>query len=177
MINRGPFFRVNWRKQGLPSVASGPPTALMGFSLSPLPLCIGSSAFAPGGLLPGIYRYDASNCNPPLHIVGLPPDTRSLVVLLEQIGTPIAPRTHWICWDLPPAPVIATGETGGINGRNDFLFSSYTGPCLQGSILPYCFLVYALRNILHLPAGATRFQAERSFSSQVLAKGALYFFA
>ena len=140
-------------------------------------LRISSNAFPEGGLLPSTYTYSAANINPSLCIKGLPRTTRSLLVVLEHRNAPIAPRTHWLCWDLPPLQEIRSGEQRGKLGRNDFLINGYTGPLGQPFSGSFCFIVFALRRALHLPMGASRYQAQRSLAAELLAVGELPFFA
>lgn len=143
---------------------------------NPLLLQISSPAFPNGGFLPMPYRSEGCNCNPPLQIVGLPPVARSLLVILEQQGTPLSSRTHWVCWDLPVHSLIETREQNGTNGRNDFLMEGYTGPFQQKEITSYRFLVHALRYQMHLPTGASRYQVEKLLGASRVAYGELSFF-
>lgn len=173
----GPFSKTKMRGSEIPIIASHNGTHQRYSLPTDVTLQVNSSAFPSNGLLPSVYRFDGHNCNPPLQIKGIPETTRSLLIILEQRDAPVAARTHWICWDIPADRTIAARETRGINGRNDFLHRSYTGPYPQDSLYPFCFVVYALRSKLHLPFGASRHKAEKLLASQLLACGELAFYA
>jgi len=177
MFTMGPFSKTKIRDVALPVASCLDKLQQYSFQSAPVPLQLSSSAFPAGGLLPSLYRYSGYNCNPPLQISGLPTATRSMSVILEQRDAPVAARTHWVCWDLPPVTDIATREIRGTHGRNDFLHHGYTGPYTQDSLCRYYIVVYALRSRLHLPCGASRHQAERLLASQLLACGELDFYA
>lgn len=177
MILNGLFLKAPMRSTSLSVFSSQHLSASLHNPSKTLPLSVSCSLFPAGGLLPYHYRYNASNTNPPLRIKGLPHQARSLLVLLEHRDAPLAARTHWICWDLPPILEIETNEQRGIHGRNDFLINGYTGPLclpLHGS---FCFVVFALRRSLHLPKGASRYAALRLLPAELLAIGELPFYA
>lgn len=177
MILNGLFLKALWRSTSLSVLSSlHAPNSLKDRG-NVLPLAVSCSLFPVGGLLPLIYTHSATNVNPPLHIHGLPAATRSLSIVLEHRNTPIAPRTHWICYDIPPVQVIEPGEWRGKSGRNDFLINGYTGPLGPPYSGTFCFIVYALRRSLHLTVGASRYQVQRSIASELLAFGELPFYA
>ena len=177
MVLAGLFLKAAQRRLLLPSVSSSQHVFCMHDPASTLPLRLSSSAFPAGGLLPFVFRQNASNTNPPLFVRGLPDTTRSLMVMLEHRNAPIAPRTHWVCWDLPPVQEITVGEQRGKQGRNDFLIDGYTGPLGQSVSGSFCFTVFALRRALHLPEGSSCYQAQRLLTSELLAYGELPFYA
>jgi phosphatidylethanolamine-binding protein (PEBP) family uncharacterized protein len=177
MINLGLFMRNNRRGSLWPPLPDATHRNSPAGSMNSLPLCITSVAFPPGGLIPSFYRFSGANCNPPLRIKGLPKQTRSLLVVLEQRDTPIAPRTHWVCWDIPPSHEIVAKEQRGIQGKNDFLHIGYTGPLSQNMPASFCFLVFALRSSIFFREGSFRYQVQRSIASGLLAVGELPFFA
>jgi phosphatidylethanolamine-binding protein (PEBP) family uncharacterized protein len=173
----GPFCAVTRHDRSRIFNADLVTDTVAAFESRPIPLLITSPAFPEGGFLPLPYRSVGCNCNPPLQIVGIPSSARSLLVILEQPGAPLAPRTHWLCWDLPTNSHIQTRAQNGTQGRNDFLHEGYTGPFLQKEIFRFTFLVYALRYQLHLPPGASRYQVEKHIASAQLACGGLSCFA
>jgi len=177
MILPGLFLKVAHRQLSLPLITASSSPAYMYHSERVLPLRLSSRAFPRGGVLPSEYSYAASNNNPPLFIDGLPETARSLMILLEHRNAPITPRTHWICWDIPPLSEIQAGEQRGKQGRNDFLVNGYTGPLGQPFSGSFCFSVFALRRFLHLPVGASRYKAQRLLSTELLAFGELPFYA
>jgi Raf kinase inhibitor-like YbhB/YbcL family protein len=140
-------------------------------------LKIMSNAFVSGGLLPTVFRHDGLNVNPLLRIQYLPHDCRSLAVVMKDADAPVAPRIHWICWDLPPSGWIHLNEMRGVNGLNDFQLPAYTGPCVCNSRHKYFFEVYALDKKLHLPKASPYFKFYKLMPEHLLAAGSILFFS
>ncbi|MEY3590710.1 MAG: hypothetical protein RLZZ466_1231 [Bacteroidota bacterium] len=140
-------------------------------------LTIQSNAFVNGGILPTAYRREGLNVNPLLRINAIPADSRSLAVVLKDADAPVAPRIHWICWDLPPGEWIHPNDTRGTNGLNDFQISTYTGPCICNPRHKYFFHVYALNQKLYLPPSTPHFKFYKLMQAHLLAEGSILFFS
>lgn len=142
-----------------------------------LSLSVQSSAFVSGGLLPALYRREGLNINPLLRIKYIPSSTRSIAVIMKDADAPVAPRVHWICWDLPPDEYIHLNEPRGTNGLNDFQLATYTGPCVCNPRHKYYFHIYALDQKLFLPPGTPSFKFFKLMSPHLIAEGSLLFFS
>jgi len=115
-------------------------------------LTITSSAFKNNGFIPVKYTCDGANINPELRIEGIPADTKSLAVIVDDPDAPGGTFCHWVIWDIPPQNKINEDSQPGIQGRNSFRKNQYSGPCPPGGIHHYHFKVYALNTTLgHLP--------------------------
>jgi Raf kinase inhibitor-like YbhB/YbcL family protein len=132
---------------------------------------VSSPAFPDGGLIPR--RYTAPNANelPPLHIAEVPEPARSLVLMLEDVDSPLGTVTHWLAWNIPPD----THSLDAVNlpkecriGTDSFGKVGYLGPLPAEGRHHYRFSVLALDSTLELEEGATRPAVERAMAGHVL---------
>jgi Raf kinase inhibitor-like YbhB/YbcL family protein len=145
-------------------------------------IALTSSAFTAGGAIPVAQSCDGKNLSPDLTWTGIPADTKSLVVIVEDPDTLFKPFTHWVLYDLPPKvsqlpaglPPQPFLTTGGGHGKNDFGRYGYGGACPpKGSTHRYVFRIYALDTLLDLPAGATKAEVLEAMTGHVKATGEL----
>jgi phosphatidylethanolamine-binding protein (PEBP) family uncharacterized protein len=78
-----------------------------GASLSPegeleMSIQITSSAFNEGDKIPRIYTCDDKNISPPLEWTGIPSDTVSLALIMDDPDAPAGTWVHWVLYNLPP---------------------------------------------------------------------------
>lgn len=123
-------------------------------------LSISSSAFAVGAEIPREYTCQGADTSPPLAWDGVPPEARSLVLIVDDPDAPdpAAPRmtwVHWLLYNLPPtAPGLPEGvaeaalPAGTRGGRNDWRRTGYGGPCPPVGRHRYFFKLYALDCVL-----------------------------
>ena len=135
-----------------------------------------SRAFAEGGEIPHQYSAAGENDVPPLEIQGAPDGSESLVLIFEDIDSPIGPITHWLVWNLPPETeyldAIHVPDPARI-GLNGYGKAGYTGPAPPAGAHHYRFRLFALDTTLDLEAGAWRDQVEQAMDGHVLAEAAL----
>lgn len=136
---------------------------------------ITSSAFQPGGNIPSKFTCDGSDTSPPLKIQGVPPATKSLVLIVDDPDAPSGLFTHWLVWNISPQEsTIAEGITPkGVQGTNDFGKSGYGGPCPPSGTHRYFFKIFALDRELDLADGAKRKDLDAKMSGHVIAQGEL----
>ncbi len=130
-----------------------------------MPLMLASPAFAPGGQIPSEYTCDGADISPPLSWSGVPPGTKSLVLVVEDPDAPSGVFRHWAVFDIPAAAAgLAAGygrnqpAAGFREARNDFGDQDYGGPCppLGHGTHHYRFRLFALsRPTLELTPSAT----------------------
>ena len=123
-----------------------------------LDFAVSSPAFGEGESIPSEYTCDGEDVSPELQIVGLPPTTRSVAVVVSDPDAPLGTWYHWVEFDIP-----VTGDslalsrdvgTVGVPGVNSWNLEGYMGPCPpQGEEHRYVFTVYALGDDLGLPGG------------------------
>lgn len=150
----------------------------------PVALTLTSTAFIDGAALPARFTADGAGLSPPLAWGDLPPGTVSVVVLVEDAGSPTPqPLVHLIAWNLPPDPGgIGEGaasepdfDTGPSLGRNSFLHAGWLPPDPPSGHGPhaYVFQAYALRDPLDLAEKPGRSALLKAMEGRVLGKGVL----
>jgi len=95
-----------------------------------------SSGFKDGGMIPERYSRDGRNVSPPLAWDGVPKNTRSLALIVDDPDVPSGNFVHWLVYNIP-ADATQLGEgipaaeklpNGARQGRNDFGEIGYGGP-------------------------------------------------
>jgi Raf kinase inhibitor-like YbhB/YbcL family protein len=95
-------------------------------------LKLSSPAFENGGRIPKKHTCDGENVNPSLKIENVPPNTKSLALVFDDIDAPRGSYVHWILWNLAPdVEEIKENSVpeGVVQGLNDFKKRNYGGPC------------------------------------------------
>ena len=136
-----------------------------------------STAFEQGGKIPSKYTCDGQNINPPLEISGIPAQTKSLALIMDDPDVPEWVRkdrmyVHWVIVDMPPATqkIPENSTPPGTVGRNTAGKSIYTGPCPPDREHRYFFKLYALDIQLKLDSSATKEQVEKTMAGHILAQ-------
>ncbi|NDK55804.1 YbhB/YbcL family Raf kinase inhibitor-like protein [Pontibacter sp. BT213] len=132
-----------------------------------------SPSFEAGDTIPTRYTCDGENVNPALELNDIPPDTRSLALIMDDPDAPAGTWTHWLVWDIAPGTNIAEKSEAGTMGINDFGTTNYQGPCPPIGIHRYFFRVYALDTTLELPTGSTREELLKAMEYHVIGSGEL----
>lgn len=145
-------------------------------------LSLSSTAFEDGEPIPREYTCDGANVSPPLAWSGVPPHTRSLVLIMDDPDAPMGTWVHWLLYNIP-ATVTELEEAQpdslelsglGLQGHNSFKTIGYGGPCPpRGKPHRYFFRLYALDTLLDLAPGANREELEAAMAGHVLAQGQL----
>ena len=133
-----------------------------------------STAFSNGEEIPKKYGYKNDNVNPPLTINGIPPETKSMTIIMDDPDAQAAVGkiwVHWVIWnlgstttDIPESCTIS--DT--INGKNDFGELGYGGPAPPDKRHTYIFKLYALDTKLDSQKGATKAQIEGAMTGHVI---------
>jgi len=137
-------------------------------------LTLQSSAFSNGSEIPKKYGYKNDNVNPPLEISGIPQDTQSLVLIMDDPDAQAAVGkvwVHWTIWNITPdITEIAESSTpsNSIEGKTDFGEIGYGGPAPPDKRHTYVFKLYALDSKLDLPQGSSKTQIEEAMKGHIL---------
>ncbi len=147
-------------------------------------LHVSSPSFANGTSIPVRYTADGEDISPPLAWSGVPAETKSVVVLVDDPDAPgsMDPFAHWLVYGLPPdldgLPEGASGHAaahlpgGALEGTNSFRLVGYRGPAPPpGRPHRYRFTVAALDAWVELKPGATRRELLAALDGHVLAQG------
>ncbi len=136
-------------------------------------LSISSPVFENNALIPAKYTCDGDDVNPPLKIEGIPEETKSLVLIVDDPDAPMGTWDHWVVWNIPPTDKIAENTVPGTEGLTTDRQHSYGGPCPPSGTHRYFFKLYALDAMLKLSQNSTKKDVEKAMQSHVLAKGEL----
>lgn len=140
-------------------------------------LIVTSLAFQHNQTIPRRYTCEGEDKSPPLSIAEAPEGTKSFALIVDDPDAPVGLWVHWLVWNISPdKTVIAEGETasGALQGLNDFRKTDYGGPCPPpGKPHRYFFKVFALDDMLDLPAGSSKDQLESAMQGHILAQGEL----
>jgi Raf kinase inhibitor-like YbhB/YbcL family protein len=150
-------------------------TANAAFGGSGAKIKITSASLSAGGDIPPKFTCDGSDTSPALHIEGVPPEAKSIVLIVDDPDAPGGLFTHWLLWNIDPNN-LTMGEGSaptGVCGTNDFGKSGYGGPCPPSGMHRYFFKVFSLDRQLDLGAGSKRKQLDAAMSGHIIAQGEL----
>lgn len=138
-------------------------------------LSLTSSAFTNNGRIPTKYSCDGGDVIPPLQFSGVPQNTQSLALIMDDPdAVPVVGfvYTHWVVFNIPSmAREIPEGTQIGIIGAAGSGERRYEGPCPPpGETHTYSFRLYALDSELSLQEGASKEQVETAMQSHILAQ-------
>lgn len=137
---------------------------------------ITSNAFENGGEIPRKYGYKNGNASPPLEISDVPPNTKSLALIMDDpdaMGAVGKIWVHWVVWNIDPSVnQIQENEvpSGSIQGKTDFGETAYGGPAPPDKEHTYIFKLYALDESLSIQNGATKAEVEEAMKNHVIAE-------
>jgi len=138
-----------------------------------------SSAFTSGGEIPKKYGYKYDNQSPPLKIVSVPSDSKSLALVMDDpdaMGAVGKVWVHWVLWNIVPTITdISEGSTpsGSIEGKTDFGEIRYGGPAPPDKRHTYDFKLYALNTKLDLAKGSTKTELETAMRDKIISQTTL----
>ena len=144
-----------------------------------------SSAFAPGGAIPAQFTCEGSDVSPPLDWTGVPPVTKSLVLIVDDPDAPDpkAPRMTWVHWVLYDLPAVNGRLAQGVRasdlpagtreGKNDWKRTGYGGPCPPIGRHRYFHKLYALDVVLPDLGAATKAEVKKAMEGHVVGKAEL----
>ena len=120
-------------------------------------LQMSSPAVSDGGTIPTEYTCDGRNQSPPLSWSGVPPDTKSLALTIEDPDAPSGTFVHWMVYDIPRGSNgFKAGVVDGKEGMNSAGRPAYMGPCPPpGPPHHYHFSLFALDSNLIVGAEPT----------------------
>jgi len=133
-----------------------------------------SSAFSNGEEIPRKYGYKNGNISPPLSITGVPSDSKSLVLIMDDPDAKAAVGkvwVHWIVWNIDPSisEIVENSlPSDCVQGKTDFNEISYGGPAPPDKRHTYVFKLYALNKKLDLNSNSTKDQLENIIEGSII---------
>lgn len=115
-------------------------------------MIISSPAFQTGGKIPSEFTCDGEDISVPLERSGIPEDTMSLALIMDDPDAPMVTWVHWVVYNIPPSisgfpkdlPKTEALPDGIEQGLNTWPKIGYGGPCPPGGTHRYFFKLYAL---------------------------------
>jgi len=129
---------------------------------------ITSPAFKHNEMIPRKYTCQGDDINPPLNLEGIPANTKSLVLIVDDPDAPMGTWVHWVVFDIPVVGSIIEDSIPGKQGYNDFGRNNYGGPCPPSGTHRYFFKLYALDTILNLKEGIKKQDLEKVMVGHIL---------
>ena len=146
-------------------------------------LTLSSTAFTHNGSIPALYTCDGEDTSPPLSWTGIPPNTKSLVLIVDDPDAPDpkAPKmtwVHWVLYNIPPDGLkegISARElpAGSLDGTNNWQRTGYGGPCPPIGRHRYFHKLYALDIVLPNLNKPAKAALEKAMAGHILAKAEL----
>jgi len=139
-------------------------------------LTITSSAFINNGKIPIEYTCKGKGIGPALKIENIPPQTQSLVLIMDDPDAPIGVFTHWLIWNIAPDTSeikensVPVNAVVGLNSRGE---NKYTPPCPPSGTHRYFFKIFALGTTLNLPRETSQKQLEEAINEHIIDSGEL----
>lgn len=134
-------------------------------------MVIQSIAFQDKAEIPSKYTCDGPNVSPPLSFSGVPLNTKSLALIVEDLDSANKNFTHWIIFNLKPT-INGIEENflpeNAKEGTNDFGDTAYSGPCPPSGTHRYQFRLYALDFIPDFENGITKKEFLNKIKGKIL---------
>ncbi len=132
-----------------------------------------SPEFQNDGVIPEKFTCEGRNINPVLVIEDIPPDTKSMALIMDDSDSPRGMWVHWVLYNMPVISRIEKNSAPGTRGLNDFGDLGYGGPCPRTGTHHYHFTVYALDRELGLEEGLRKDEVEFAMIGHTLASAVL----
>jgi Raf kinase inhibitor-like YbhB/YbcL family protein len=141
-------------------------------------LTISSPDFNNNEVLPAKFTGEGQNISPALNWTGIPSNTASLAVIMDDPDAPTGLFTHWIIFNIPPEckklpQAVKTNlllEDGSMQGKNTAGTIGYYGPYPPpGPAHRYQFNLYALDKMIDVKPGTNRKEVLDAMQSHIIA--------
>jgi len=165
-----------------PSVAAEGSTPLTSRKEYVMSFALHSGSFMADGMIPSRLTCEGQNISPQLSWTGLPPNTKSLALIVDDPDAPdpAAPRmtwVHWVLYNIPPGAAnlpegVAVKDLppGSRQGLNDWQHTGYGGPCPPIGKHRYFHKLVALDVVLPDLQLPTKAALEKAMEGHVLAR-------
>jgi len=135
-----------------------------------------SESFDNGGIIPKKHGYKNGNYSPPLKIGGIPENTISLALIMDDpdaMGAVGKIWVHWVLWNIEPSIVELKENSipsNCLEGETDFGEIGYGGPAPPDKEHTYIFKLYALDKKLDIDKNSTKKQLEKAMNNHIIAE-------
>jgi Raf kinase inhibitor-like YbhB/YbcL family protein len=135
-----------------------------------------SPAFSMNQPIPAQFSCDGQDVNPPLAFDGVPPEAKSLALIVDDPDAPGKVWVHWTVWKIDPKTREIRQDSvppGAVQGVNDFGKTAWGGPCPPGGTHRYRFKAFALSFQPELAAGTSEPELVKAMQGKVIDKAEL----
>ena len=133
-----------------------------------------SPDFVHNGNIPARFTCSGEDISPNLQIAGVPVNTKSLALIVDDPDASSGDWVHWVVFNIPPVTKVILQDTvPGVQGGNDFQRQDWGGPCPPKGTHRYFFKIYALDILLDLKRGAKKEELLSSMQGHILDKAEL----
>lgn len=135
-----------------------------------------TSAFNNNETIPSEYTCDGKDLAPVLKISGVPQDSKSLALIVDDPDAPMGTWVHWVVYNIPANTTEIDAKklpAGTKQGMTDFGRIGWGGPCPPNGTHRYFFKVYAINEKTNLAGGLTKSQLESAIRKNVIEKAEL----
>jgi len=142
-------------------------------------LTLESESFRNGETIPKKFGYKHGNVSPQLKISGVPENTQSLTLIMDDpdaMGAVGKVWVHWVLWNIDPTNTDFYENsipTNCIEGETDFGEVGYGGPAPPDKEHTYIFKLYALDQKLDANKGSTKKQIESKMKNHIISETTL----
>ena len=143
------------------------------------PITVTSPAFQQNGQIPAQYTCDGTQSSPPLAWAQMPPQVKSIAIVVDDPDAPGGTYEHLVLYNLPPterslASQPARGKTGqGAAALNSNQDAGWAPICPPNGRHHYRFMVVGLDQQLQLPLHATSRDVDYAMRGHIIAHGQL----
>jgi hypothetical protein len=127
-------------------------------------------------MIPQKYSFKADNISPPLEWEYVPPNTKSLALIVDDPDAPMLRWVHWIVYNIPATqnnlkegiPPEGNIEVGIKQGINSWRKIGYGGPSPPWGTHRYVFKLYALDIELDIDSGLSKSELIKKMEGHIL---------
>jgi len=138
-----------------------------------LAMKLSSPSFEHNAFIPIKFSCQGDGINPSLSIEGIPEETKSLALIVDDPDAPGGDFVHWVVFDIPIVSRIEENSVPGKQGVNSLGKLDYVSPCPPKGVHRYFFKIYALDTILNLKSSITKIDLEAAMVGCILGKAEL----
>ena len=135
-----------------------------------------SPDFENNGKIPVEFTSDGKDINPELEIKGIPENTKSLVLIMDDPDAPAGVWDHWIVFNINPGIKRILKDSipeNGVQGKNSWGRNDYGGPSPPSGTHRYFFKIFAIDTRLGLNEGVSKEEVEVAMKEHILYKAEL----
>jgi len=132
-----------------------------------------SPDFSQNAQIPDRFTCHGEDVNPHLVLENVPPEAKSLALIVDDPDAPGGTWVHWVLWNVDPRTTRIDQVTiprGAQEGVNSWKQRHYRGPCPPSGTHRYFFRLYALNQQLNLPASTTSKDLDKAMHGKIIAQ-------